>query len=297
MRVAHAVCVVRRKVHVQQLIRWPNAAGDLRGRKREAGRGRGRRRVGRPKKAGAKHPHDVRPDFGRDTALHVTLRVDREVGRLRTRACYQAVREAAVTLLPREDCRITQLSIQGTHLHLIVEADSKRALATGMQAFSISAAKHINAAVSRAGSWWERRRMGDQSRAARGNGANAITRTSGERVAGPLPKRRKGRVFSDRYHARIITSPQQARRELAYVLNNWRKHGEDRRGDARTWLVDPFSTGCGFMGWRERADAPFAWKLPPTYEAIPVHAPQSWLLRAGWRRCGLISTHEVPGAR
>ncbi|HSN27986.1 MAG TPA: hypothetical protein VLT45_16970 [Kofleriaceae bacterium] len=295
--------MARRKVHVQQVIRWPNAAGDLRGRKREAGKGRGRSRIGRPKKAGAKHPHDTRPEIGRDTALHVTLRVDRVVKGLRTRACYRAVREAAVTLLPREDCRIMQLSIQGTHLHLIVEADSKRALATGMQAFSISAAKHINAAVSRAGSWWERRRMREsmsvsESRGARSRGAPSRgAQWRGAQWRGALPKRRKGRVFSDRYHARIITSPQQARRELAYVLNNWRKHGEDRRGDARTWLVDPFSTGCGFMGWRERADAPFAWKLPPTYEAIPVHAPRSWLLRAGWRRCGLISTHEVPGSR
>ncbi len=273
----YAFRVKRRKTHVQQLIRWPNAAGDLRGRKREAGKGRGKRAVGRPKEPGAGQPHDARPELRRETALHVTLRVERSVGRLRTRSCYRAIREAAVTVLPHEDCRIVQLSIQSSHVHLIVEADSKRALSTGMKAFQISAAKHLNAAVSRAGSWWERLR-------ARRQGAT-------------LPKRRKGRVFSDRYHARIITSPLQARRELAYVLNNWRKHGEDRNGVARTWLVDPFSTGAGFMGWRERADAPFAWKLPPAYEAMPVHAPRGWLLRTGWRRAGLIGTHEVPGAR
>ena len=52
-----------------------------------------------------------------------------------------------------------QLSIQGTHIHLLVEAENREALSKGMKAFKISAAKHINAAVSRAGSWWERRRM------------------------------------------------------------------------------------------------------------------------------------------
>ena len=209
-----------------------------------------------------------------------------------------------MTVLPHEECRIVQLSIQGTHVHLIVEADSKRALSTGMKAFQVSAAKHINAAVSRAGSWWDRRRARrelEREQAARSRDASV----AGPRRLDPhprsstkviLPKRRKGRVFSDRYHARIITSPLQARRELAYVLNNWRKHGEDRAGRARTWQVDPFSTAAGFMGWRERADAPFAWRLPPAYEAIPVHAPRGWLLRTGWRRAGLISTHEVPGA-
>jgi len=269
----------RRKTHVQQLLRWPNSVGDLRGRKREqAARGprsvnamrRGKKKLGRPKKPGAKLRHSKRPEFTDKQPLHVTLRVVEDVGRLRNRACYAAIREAAVTLLRHEDCRITQLSIQGTHIHLLVEAENREALAKGMQAFKISAAKHINAAVSRAGSWWERRRM--------------TTR----------PKRRKGSVFADRYHVRVITSPLQARRELAYVLNNWRKHGEDRRDVARGWLVDPFSTGWLFNGWRERSDEPFVWKVRDTYDPIPVYGPRTWLLRTGWRRHGLISLHEVP---
>lgn len=265
----------RRKTHVQQLLRWPNTAGDLRGRKREpAARAakamrRGKRKLGRPKKPGAKLRHAPRPDFTPQQPLHVTLRVIDGL-ELRNRACYAAIREAAITLLPHEDCRITQLSIQGTHIHLLVEAENRDALAKGMQAFKISAAKHINAAVSRAGSWWERRRMAVR------------------------PKRRKGSVFSDRYHVRVITSPLQARRELAYVLNNWRKHGEDARGVARTWRVDPFSTGWSFAGWAERADQPFVWKLRETYDPIPVYGPRTWLLKTGWRRHGLVSLFEVP---
>jgi REP element-mobilizing transposase RayT len=79
-----------------------------------------------------------------------------------------------------ESCRIVHQSIQDSHLHLLVEADTRTALARGMQAFQISAAKRINAAVSNAGNWWERRRM----------------RTK--------PERRKGAVFPDRYHEEII---------------------------------------------------------------------------------------------
>ena len=221
--------------------------------------------------------------FLSERVVHVTLRVERSVGKLRTRACYLAIREAAVTVLPHEDCRIVQLSIQATHIHLLVEADSSKALSRGMQAFQISAAKHINAAVSNAGSWWQRRRKGAQSLR---DGTPAA-----------LPKRRKGRVFADRYHARFVVSPLQARRELAYVLNNWRKHGEDRRPHARTWRIDPFSTGWSFLGWEEHAQAQWAWSKPPTYEPIPVHGPRSWLLREGWKRYGRIGMREVPSAR
>jgi REP element-mobilizing transposase RayT len=267
----------RRKVHVQQQIRWLNAAGDRRGVKREAGKGRGKKRLGRPKQPGAGVPHSAREDFKASEPVQVTLRAVPEIKRLRTRAAYQAIREAMITVLKHEDFRINHLSIQGTHVHLLVETEGKRALSKGMKAFGISAAKHLNAALSHAGSWWER----------------AQQRRSGIAVV----KRRKGSVFADRYHATIIRTPKHARHELAYVLNNWRKHGEDRKGDARGWKIDPFATGWLFQGWKERAGEPFAWTLRETYEPMPVWWPKTWLLSEGWRRYGLISTHEVPSKR
>jgi hypothetical protein len=104
-------------------------------------------------------------------------------------------------------------------------------------------------------------------------------------------------VFPDRYHEEIIRTPKQARNALAYVLNNWRKHGEHRRDPARTWLIDPFSTGWSFDGWKERADEPFIWKLRASYEPMMSWRPRTWLLREGWRRHGLVSVYEVPGPR
>jgi REP element-mobilizing transposase RayT len=191
-----------RKRHIQQNLAFPNRAGNLRGVKREPGKrrrrsktadGQPRRPVGRPKKnARASERHKVRPTLGRNEPVHVTLRVTDDVGRLRKRDIYMAVREALITVLPHESCRIVHLSIQGNHLHLLVEAENRMALARGMQAFEISAAKHINAACAKAGSWWERRNGGG--------------------------KRRKGSVFPDRYHAEIITTPRQARHALSYVL-------------------------------------------------------------------------------
>jgi hypothetical protein len=54
-------------------------------------------------------------------------------------------------VLERQDFRICQLSIQGNHLHLIVEADDAVALARGMQGFQISCARRLNGALGRRG--------------------------------------------------------------------------------------------------------------------------------------------------
>jgi REP element-mobilizing transposase RayT len=81
--------------------------------------------------------------------VHVVLRVIGAVGNLRRRFTYRAIREATLTTARREDFRIVHVSIQRTHVHLLVEADHKDALASGMQGFQISAAKHLNAEISR----------------------------------------------------------------------------------------------------------------------------------------------------
>ena len=175
---------------------------------------------------------------------------------------YIAIRDASITTAKREDFRIVHASVQGNHIHLIVEAQSKEAIACGMRGFQISAAMHLN---------------------------NAVTRRSG--------KRRRGTVFPDRYHMRVLTSPRAVRHALAYVLNNWRKHGEDRYGLPNTWTVDPFSSGVGFSGWRELEGTATLFKPPTTYQAMWVWLPKTWLLREGWTKHGLVSTHEIPGPR
>ena len=82
------------------------------------------------------------------------------------------------------------------------------------------------------------------------------------------------------------------------LLNNWRKHEEDRALYARGWNVDPFSTGALFEGWKERADEPLLWRWRDTYDPLVVHRPRTWLLRAGWMRGGgAISFHAVPRSR
>ena len=235
--------------------------------KTEGGRAAGangkRRKPGRPKKPNAGAPHRRRKSFKASEPLHVVLRVDKATGTLRRRAMYHAIREATLVAARNSEVfRIVHLSIQRTHVHLLVEAQHKTALARGMQGFKISAAKQINAAISK-----ER----------------------GER--------RRGRVFSERYHVEILSSRRRARHALAYVLNNWRKHREDSGARSSTWLVDPYSTGCLFNGWKQLEGRLTMWAVPDGYLSMFVWLPRTWLLSVGWRMYGLIDGHEVPSAQ
>ena len=72
------------------------------------------------------------------TPVHVTLRVVKAVGGLRRRRAYHAVRRALNKSFDRGTFRITHLSIQRTHIHLICEADDATALTRGLQGFQIA---------------------------------------------------------------------------------------------------------------------------------------------------------------
>jgi hypothetical protein len=106
--------------------------------------------------------------------------------------------------------------------------------------------------------------------------------------------RRTGKVFADRYHARLIPSPTQARNTIAYVLNNFRRHGYDQGMETMFWDVDYYSSGPSFDGWAELDDSPFLFPTPD-YLRLSVCRPRTWLLRAGWRRAGPIRMRDIPG--
>src|SRR5664279_158460 len=61
----------------------------------------------------------------------------------------------------------------------------------------------------------------------------------------------RGSVFSDRYFPRVLKTPTQVRNCLAYVLNNWKHHGETADALRRPWPIDPYSTASMFDGWKE----------------------------------------------
>jgi len=162
----------------------------------------------------------------RGWAVHVTLRVREHVWNLRSRRCFSVIESAFAAARERFGMRIVHFSVQGNHIHLLIETTNNEALARGMQGLTIRIAKALNRVMHR-----------------------------------------RGRVFADHYHSRVVRTPTEAARALEYVLRNFAHHaqrwGEEVREDER----DPFSSaGC------RGADPP------------PVCEPRTWLLSVGWRR-------------
>jgi len=157
-------------------------------------RGTLRKKLGRPVTGRRMDPrHRTRPEHDARHPVHVVLRVTREVSSLRTRHAYRAIRRAVDRCRARGDFRVAHVSIQSNHVHLIVEADDKRALSRGMQGFAIVAAKRINRELHRS----------------------------------------RGGVFAYRYYAKALITPTEVRNAICYVVNNWRHHRCDRHDSRR----------------------------------------------------------------
>ena len=102
---------------------------------------------------------------------------------------------------------------------------------------------------------------------------------------------RSGPVLFGRYHLRVLRTPREVRRALAYVLLNARKHWRQRNGIAPPVVLDIASSGAWFDGWK---------RPPPASETPVLRAvarPRSYLLNKGWRRHGLVDPAEVPGMK
>ena len=232
-----------RKRHIQQSLEFRTWGGKRKG-------------AGRPKRGvRASEPHAKRPPLSARTPAHVVVRIEKDIESLRKRDCYHAFRAALKTAYRRDDFRVVHISLQGSHVHFVVEAHDERALAKGMQGLQVAAARRLNAAISK-------RRHSQRS----------------------------GRVFADRYHARILRTPTEVRHAINYVLNNWRHHDEHVGLESGSWIVDYFSSAPTFTGWREPIPP-----LPSKYMPLPTSSPKTWLLSIGWTRAGELSMFSRPG--
>jgi REP element-mobilizing transposase RayT len=157
--------------------------------------------------------------------VHVTLRMAPHVYNLRSRRSFRVIAAALRVAGDRFDVRVVQFSVQGNHIHLLVEAPDRRALARAIQGLAIRVARGLNRMMGRA-----------------------------------------GRVFDDRYHARVLRTPTEVRHGIRYVLENARKHAAQRGEIYAPGYVDPYSS-AGARG-------------------VALPQAQTWLLRAGWKRAG-----------
>ena len=216
-----------------------------------ARRGAGRKRVA-PK---TRVMHRPRARLtGREPVL-VTLTTRRAIANLRGRRAMERILRSLSRAKERLGARIVHYSVQRDHLHLIVEAADACSLSRAMQGLSVRIAKALNRALGR-----------------------------------PLFGK-GGKVFADRFHDRVLTSPKQVRHALAYVLCNARKHAVAppiRGGTGSSW-VDPCSSARAFDGWSREVSSSGFIALAATV------TPRVWLLRIGWRRGGLLHPDHCPG--
>ena len=83
--------------------------------------------------------------------VHVTWRMMDGVWNLRTRRCFGALSRAFWGGANRFGFRLVHYSVQGNHVHLLVEAEDEKALSRGMKGLGVRVAKGLNRVMGRQG--------------------------------------------------------------------------------------------------------------------------------------------------
>jgi putative transposase len=113
------------------------------GKREGAGRppGRGRRNVA----------HRSRAPFSRRSALHVTLRMAQHVYGLRSGRSQRVVENMLRIGADRFGTQVVQVSVQGNHIHLLVEALDHVSLGQAMKGLGVRLARGMNAMMGQRG--------------------------------------------------------------------------------------------------------------------------------------------------
>jgi putative transposase len=83
--------------------------------------------------------------------MHVTWRMDRRVWNLRSGRAWKVLRPAFLAGAERFGGRLVEFSVQGDHLHLIVEALDRVALGRALRALGIRIARALNRLMKTSG--------------------------------------------------------------------------------------------------------------------------------------------------
>jgi REP element-mobilizing transposase RayT len=110
-------------------------------------RGDGRKReADRPRVA-----HRPREILKRRFPVHVTVRMRRDVCHLRQAVCFRALKRTFCAANRRDDFQLIHYSVQGNHIHFLVEAEGARELSRGMQGLNVRIAVALNRLIGRRG--------------------------------------------------------------------------------------------------------------------------------------------------
>ena len=84
------------------------------------------------------------------TPVHIALRLVEGISSLRGLKPVRYIRRC-IQLAHKQAFRVVEFSVQSNHVHLIVEAEDRRALARGVQGLKIRLARRLNALFGRRG--------------------------------------------------------------------------------------------------------------------------------------------------
>jgi REP element-mobilizing transposase RayT len=129
----------RRSTARQRELGFPEWGGRRKGAGRKRSGPRGRVAHARRALLAARHP------------VHVTLRLRQGLPSLRRRGAFGAVREQLARGKERFGFRLVHFSVQTNHVHWIVEAKDRRALARGVSGLAIRIARALNRLWARSG--------------------------------------------------------------------------------------------------------------------------------------------------
>jgi REP element-mobilizing transposase RayT len=83
--------------------------------------------------------------------VHVTWRFARGVWNLRSKSSFREIEGAFFASANRFDVRLIKYSVQGNHVHLIVEAPDRVALGKSMKGLGVRIARRLNRLMGRRG--------------------------------------------------------------------------------------------------------------------------------------------------
>ena len=120
-----------------------------------------RHRSGRPRSKHPGVPHTRRAEFSANDPLYVTLKILEGLPSMRKRRAFRAVLRAfaggKLGVEGKAGFRLTQYSVLGNHIHLMVEADSREHLASAMSGLAIRIARALNKVWNRGGTVFKER--------------------------------------------------------------------------------------------------------------------------------------------
>lgn len=105
----------------------------------------------RPSRPDSRLPHAPRIEVRPYQPVHVTLRMAEHVWNLRSERSFRVFHGALTDARRRRAFRVVHFSIQGNHVHLLVEADGTASLSNGVRALAGRLARRLNGMMGRTG--------------------------------------------------------------------------------------------------------------------------------------------------